>query len=305
MKFNEIKQILSLKAEFRDFDDLVVTKIDEGIVSKHKYKIKSKNSTYFVKEIKDNEKNILKILDVLRLDFYPKIIYSDLLDKNILVSKFVSGGILDSWQIDDDLLIGFTEMQNILNDIPYLKEKEIFDISNYSESDGGFFRSQISDNFANGLKSLIELKKFSLLIVNKHLELITFLEKDKNNLIDDFSKMPFVRQHHDFKQDNIIGKPQKLTDWGSSYGYGPFLFDLAPFLLNDKNQFVLFKSKSDICRNFEDFQINRWLYVAAVARYVEDLRYRISDNYWNSSKEKCEQFLKNEYNNYQTLHQIT
>jgi len=301
MKFEELKKILASKIEFKDFDDPDVVKINAGIVSNHKYKIKSHNSSFFVKEIKDNEANILKILDMIDLDFYPKILYLDLLDKNILVSEFIEGDALQSWEIQDNLLLGFTQMQNLMNNISFLKEKEIFGISNFSETDGGFFRNQITENFLYGLETLDDLSKTNLPIVKKHFELVSFLKKDKQKIFDDFSNMPFARQHHDFKQDNIIGNPQKLVDWGSSYGYGPFLFDLAPFLLNNKNQLELYKSKSDVCKGFTDRQINRWLYVAAVARYMEDLRYRISDNGWNSSKEKCERFLESEYDNYQSL----
>lgn len=272
-----------------------------GIIARHKYKISKGDKKYFVKDIKENEKNILKILADINAEFTPKIFFPQLLDKNILVTEYLEGGQLIGKKLDKDLLIGFAKFQNLLNDKNYLAQHRPGDLANYSEKDGGFFKKCITANFNFGLRYLSSLKKFDLDIVELNMKLLGHLRKHRKSIINDFVAMPFARQHHDFKEDNIIGNSQKLTDWGSSYGYGPCLFDLAPFLLNDKNNFELFIKNSDICQKHDRKTIDRWLYVAAVARFVENLRYRLRDNGLLDDKEKCKVYLQYEYQTYKTL----
>src|SRR3989338_11694267 len=203
MELNELKIILSHEEKFKDINKWKFKEITHGTVSRHKYIV-------------------------------PRIIYPNLLKKNVLVQQCVSGKHLKSKKaIDIKLVREFAKFQNGLN-----KEEIINKINKFSgcnstvidESD--FFRKGIYSNFDYD-KDLFILKKFKLPIVDKFIKLLNYIRKDKENIIDDFCKMPFARQHHDFKEDNIICNPQKLVDWGSSYGHGPFLFDLAPFLVNN------------------------------------------------------------------------
>jgi hypothetical protein len=114
----------------------------------------------------------------------------------------------------------------------------------------------------------------------------------------------FARQHHDFKEDNIIGEPQKLIDWGSSYGYGPFLFDLAPFLVNDPDSLETFIKSSDNRKNTPRKQIDRWLHAPLGARFLGLLRWHLHPDEPRGiihSEEECRSFLEYEYRPYKKL----
>ena len=301
MTFKNLKKYLSSIAEFKDIDSWCFKNFEGGIVARHKYQISYREQKYFVKDIKENEKNILKILNIIGADFIPRIIYPELLDKNILVSEYIEGTRLSSKKLDPELVIKYARFQNLLNNKGYLESNHLINLANYSDSDGGFFKSTIKTNFNYGYRCLRSLRKFNLEIVELNLNIMEKLREERKDIIHDFSTMPFARQHHDFKEDNIIGCPQKLTDWGSSYGYGPFLFDIAPFLLNDRNNYELFIKNSDICQLYDHQTIDRWLFVSAVARFVENLRYRLRDNDLLEDQGACKSYLQYEYQTYLTL----
>lgn len=293
MTLKELKKNLASVPDFKDINSWKFEAIKGGIVALHKYKISNDGQSYFVKDVKENEKNILKILFDIQADFIPKIVFPKMLDKNILISEYINGGQMVGKNLDKELLIGFTKFQNLLNNKNY---------TDFSSKDSGFFKNYISLNFNYGLRCLRLLRKFDLETVKENLTLLDYLRTSRKEIIKDFSSMPFARQHHDFKEDNIIGHPQKLVDWGSSYGYGPFLFDLAPFLLNDRVNYELFIQNSDICKIHNRQSIDRWLYVASVARYVENLHYRLRDNGLLDDKESCRKYLEYDYDTYKTLY---
>lgn len=304
MTLRELKKNLNNVSELKNINSWKFDVMQGGIIARHKYKISKGDKQYFVKDIKENEKNILKVLVDIDAKFIPKIYFPQLLNKNILVTEYLSGGQLIGKKLDKELLIGFVKFQNFLNDKVYLTRNRPGDLANFSEKDGGFFKKCITANFNFGLRYLSSLNKFNLETVELNMELLSHLRKHRKEIIRDFTSMPFARQHHDFKEDNIIGNPQKLTDWGSSYGYGPFLFDLAPFLLNDNDNYELFIENSDICTKYDRKTIDRWLYVAAVARFVENLRYRLKDNGLLDDREKCKEYLEYEYQTYKHLYEF-
>jgi aminoglycoside phosphotransferase (APT) family kinase protein len=113
--------------------------------------------------------------------------------------------------------------------------------------------------------------------------------------------MPFARQHHDFREGNILGEnPQVIIDWGSSYGHGPFLYDLAPFLLNHQENLAIFIQHSDICKQAGRTAIKRWLYVAACARFMTFFTY-IRERADCEKVKDLEAFLEYHYQTYGSL----
>jgi hypothetical protein len=88
--------------------------------------------------------------------------------------------------------------------------------------------------------------------------------------------MPSGWLHHDFREENILaGQPQYVADWGSSYGPGPFLYDLAPFLFGCPGRLDVFAESSELCDGVSRQAVERWLYAATAARCAALLRHAL------------------------------
>jgi hypothetical protein len=116
--------------------------------------------------------------------------------------------------------------------------------------------------------------------------------------------MPFGWLHHDFRETHIVGDPPRLIDWGSSYGHGPFLFDLGPFLVNDVRGLECFIAHSDICGSASRAEIDRWLYTANCASFAGFTLWRLADPGYArrvQDKTSCQALLEYEYPVYEPI----
>lgn len=300
MEIEEIKQELSKIKEFSNIDDWKFKAISMG-ETEHTYEVSNKSKKYFVKEIKSNEARILWILSSLNLKHLPGAAYPSLLEKLILVRDFIPGKPIKSKKLEPGLIKDFAVIQNRLNDKGLFKKYDKFGDRHFNTRDDGFFRRGISDYFSFCPRRLAALKKYDLQVVDDFKMIYQHLKKEKKQILDEFSGMPFARQHHDFREDNIVGRPQKLIDWGSSYGHGPFMFDLAPFLIGNKKSLETYIKYSDICKQHTREEIDRFVYVGAAVRFIEFIRWRTTpgDNF--KSMEECRKFLEHEYKTYRLL----
>jgi hypothetical protein len=300
-----IKDILQTE---QDFSDLVSWKFDHINVGemKHKYKISKSHEVYFVKEVKLHEAQVINFLVHLDLSRLPSTPFPKLIKHKILVQKYIPDKPLKNKKLDIELIRQFAIFQNRMNDKSFFDRYNILDLENYGQEDNGFFKGYTgSKNFTYAENSLNQLSGMSTLkIIPRFWEILEHLKKDKQSITNDFSSMPFARQHHDFKENNLIGKQQKLIDWGSSYGYGPFMYDLAPFLINDHQALETYIKTSDICRNSSIIQVKRWLYVALAARFLSLLRWDLHPNEPRAlihTEKKCKDFMEYEYKTYKRL----
>lgn len=301
MNFIELKKFLSSKSEFKNINSWKFVMLPHGGVSPHTYKVSKLLKVFFVKETTDAESGILETLVKLRTKIIPEVRYPSLLRKNVLVATFVKGGHARSKNIDSQLIKGYTILQNELNKAKYRKRLNKYNGCTSSVKDDGFFRSWITTDF-KAEKDLIYLhKRYKLSITKKYLELLAHLREQRNEITNDYVSMPFAILHNDLKEDNIIGKPQKLVDWGSFYAYGPFLKDLAPFLSYSKKNFALFLKNSNICKNFSKTKIERWLFVALAARFLSHCKWRLKFGKNFRNKKECQKFLEYEYKTYSRL----
>jgi len=303
MKLKELRDILCIEEELRDIDNWVFDKISKGGVGLHSYAISKDQKKYFVKEVKDNEANALLLIYPLKLKHFINVLCPDLLMNNVLVSEFVSGKTLKTKILHPGLLRDFAEMQNRLNDVSYFNgyNSNKYSLCKFSDHDDGFFRNGYLECFDVAYKNIVNLNnRYSLPIVQKFLVLIEFLMEDKERIVDELVTMPFAWQHHDFREDNIVGRRQVLIDWGSSYGYGPFMFDLAPFLLNNRRSLDVYIEVSEICRRASRKRIEKWVYVSAAIRILERLRYQFGELSQINS-ESVREFLEYEYETYKFL----
>ena len=306
MDFFEIRIRLETTPGLEDIDDWQVETISMGGVSPHKYRFRSQNHDYFVKETKDNESQALQMLESLELDICPKVVFPELLKENILVAEYIPGGVLQDKKLDQGLVINYCAMQNAFNDRQLFGSLEPFTQVDYSDrDDAGFYRALLPRGCREGYPKLVALRQYNLPIVDDYIRVADLVRAYEDQIAGEYSAMPFGWLHHDFREDNIVGSPQKLVDWGSSYGHGPFLFDLAPFLINDEMSLRTFVAQSDICHRASPTDIERWVFIATCATFVGFWLWRIKDpdepgGNWTTRNE-CRDFLEYEFEPFRAL----
>jgi hypothetical protein len=263
---SELTRHLKTKAEFSDLDRWTITAEELGRTSQHTYRLRRDDKDYFLKEVKDNERDILKRLVPLHLRHVIKVVYPDLLDSSILVAVYVRGGPIKSKDLEPGLIRDFAAIQNHFNSSAFVSEAP--------KDDGFFFGRFLIRCFETGYNKLLQLQARGFTVVNRYVEIAEHLMQGQNQIVAEFSAMPFAQQHHDLREGSILGSnPQVIIDWGSSYGYGPFLYDLAPFLFNHKQNLEVLVQHSDICRGANPSTIERWLYIATCARFMSFFTY--------------------------------
>jgi len=302
IKSLSLKQIKSvLKEEFEGFK---FEHIPLGEMY-HTYKISKGKQTFFVKEVKIHEAQMEYFLSKLKYGHLPYSIFPKFLEKGILVRQYIKGNMLRSKNIDLGLVRDFACMRSEMNDKRFFNKHNIFKLDNFSRKDGGFYAKSLSQSFDFAPKRLKELDKYKLREVEDYWEIYKHLKKNKKEIIKGFVSMPFAKQHQDFREDNIIvdklGK-QNLIDWGSSYGYHPFMFDPAPFLVYNKKALKTYMDNLNFCKRASDAQISRWLYVGLAAKFFDNVKWRLDPSeYRADTKVKCKKYLAYEYETFKYL----
>ena len=257
MDLPQIKNLLIASRRFDDLDRYEISPVTGGHVSPHVYRLRRGDRDYFVKEVQPNERNTMQLLHRLGLAICQEIVCPELLEQLVLVTPFVAGGPARCKSLDSELVAAYAAMQNALN------TRGLFDSANVpprckftAADEGGFARGLIARGCTQGLE---KLRAVQLPMAQRYLALADRIAADQERIADAHGSMPFGWLHHDFREANILGTPQRLVDWGSSWGHGPFLFDLAPFLVLDDAAMRAFVAHSDICRTATQAELGRWL----------------------------------------------
>jgi thiamine kinase-like enzyme len=113
-------------------------------------------------------------------------------------------------------------------------------------------------------------------------EVLELVGEHPNELADGFGAVPFAWIHNDFRDENIVGADgdgggQRLIDWGSSYGYGPYLYDIAPYLLESGEAMRAYAVESTIWRRRTVDQRSSDLIVCATAALLGYLHWHLGD----------------------------
>jgi hypothetical protein len=301
MDFSTLVSLLQSHAEFHTISEWVITRVESGITSPHKYRFQSQHADYFIKEITVQEQNALRLLHTHQLRIAPPLPYPDLLEQMILVTTFFPGGCNRDKTLPLTLLTNYAEMQNTLNREDVLLKPDRFNSNHSNEQDRGFYRRTVADNPEEWKQNLHTIQRYNLPVVDSYLALANKLDNNRQRIAEDFAAMPFGWLHNDFRLENFVGTPPVVMDWGSSYGHGPFLYDLAPFLLNDDVGFAHFIRHSHNCRNVSPDRLKRWLYVAGWASFMGFLRWFLVEGvYWNG-REECDAYMTDAYQTWQAL----
>jgi hypothetical protein len=234
-----------------------------GLVSAHASRWRRGDADLFVKELKDNERDVLKRLVPLGLEHVVHVVYPELLDRGIMVADFVPGGPITGKRLEPGLVRDYATIQNCVTS------------DSGRESHRAFYRDSLVHWWDGGRASLDRLTaEQGWPILDGWRGVAEGLDREREAVIEEFGRMPFAQVHNDFREENILaGPPQVIADWGSYYRGQPFLSDLAPFCLGHPETLSTFAEHSDICRAEGAARIRRWLFVCACARFWGDIFY--------------------------------
>jgi hypothetical protein len=304
LDYGHIKRELNKITEFSDLSSWKIKKLNIGEME-HTYLFSKGDKKYFVKEVKPHEAQVNYFLCSLKLNHLPYSIHPELLKKRILVMPYLKGKMLRKRKIDYNLLGDFIKFQNKMHNRIFFSKNNIMNLKNYSNKDEGFCIKNFNRDWNVGYKNIINLKKiYNLDIISKFIEIIDKINSERDKIIKEFSQMPFARQHHDFREDNILvtKKGQMLIDWGSSYGYGSFMYDYADFLINDRKALNLVVNESIFCKKVSKEKVKRWLYVSLIKKMFNMLCWYIPKGHHNiATKKRAKKMLEYEYKTYKVL----
>lgn len=302
ISLNELKNILQTEKDFKDLSQWKFKHIPLGEMY-HTYKITNGKKSLFVKELKPHEAQMEYFLTKLKLNHFPCSKYPNLLKEKILVREFIPGRMLRSKNIDVGLIKDFAIMRKKLRNKKFFAKHNIFKLNNYQLKDDGFYKKSFESGFTDSAKCLKRLDKYKLKEVDQFWNILEHLKKDKKILVKEYGKMPLDKQHQDFREDNIIiGKDgkQRLIDWGSSYGYNPFMFDVAPFIINNPQALDIYLKNSKTKGSKK--QIQKLLYLGLIARFFDVVKYRLHpDEKRANTKKGCKKYMAYEYKTYKRL----
>lgn len=289
MDAREFRARLSSHPAFADLEQWQVTPVRGGLVSAHASRLRRGDADYFVKELKDNERDVLKRLVPLRLEHVLRVVYPELLDRGILVADFVPGGPITGKRLEPGLVCDYATIQNCVTS------------DSAGESNRAFYRDSLVRWWDGGRANLDRLTaERGWSVLDGWRSVAECLDREHDAVIEEFGRMPFAQVHNDFREENILaGPPQVIVDWGSSYACQPFLSDLAPFCLGHPETLSIFAKHSAICRAADMGCVGRWLFVCACARFWGDLYY-ISEL---TAGRDPEAWLAYEYETYRLLPQ--
>lgn len=217
----------------------------------------------FCKRIEPNEARALARPAPLGLDHMLSVPYPDLLAEGLLVTPFVDAPRIRGKRVSDGLLADMAVVQNHLNQAPHDQHA--------GRATHGPYLAECLDE---ARQHLPQIEKPWSPALDRWSDWLRRREEDETAIAAVVNAMPRAWLHHDFREANILdSRPQMLVDWGSSWGQGPFLFDVAPFVYGRTASIVAFCETSNIARACLRADIERWLVAATVARAAGYVRW--------------------------------
>jgi hypothetical protein len=302
MNREQVISVLRKNKLFNNINNWEITPIYQGKAAEFACNIKNSSYSYFVKDIKENEKNALYMILPLKSTHFVKTSFLDLLQDNVLVADFVDGGNYTSSRLSESLIIEYAAMQKALNDREYFKKHFRGQSSVYKMADDGYFKKTADERIKLSLRILEYFLKRGNSQMRSCYMLFKEIDKLADSIIYNYYSMPFAWLHNDFRSQNMVGELPVLVDWGESYGYGPFLQDIAPYMLDNSSDIELYFSVLFGNPKFDSIQVDKWLVSVLIYRLAGEIIWHYFNTYRNSKNLYCiYAVLENNYPAYRKI----
>lgn len=268
MKLGELKALLRGEPEFARLGEWRITRMKNGGTSPNRLRLRRGRRDYFVKEISPQERKILPVLAAIKSPLAPPVVCPNLLARDILVSPYLGRCVPPGGWLEPRLFREYARMQNTLN-TPAVQQR-LKRSHGFGWEDDGYYRKNVGVEVVKPMRPVRRAKrKFGWPVYDLWLEALASLKGMEQRIQRAYTGMPFARLHYDFREDNVVGHPQRLTDWGSSYGHGMFMYDVAVHIGGHAEARDAFVVTSDICRRASRRDVDRWLWLASSIRLME------------------------------------
>lgn len=253
--------------------------LEGGRVASHVYRFDAADGRRLVvKETRPNETLILRVLAHLGSDVSPRIHHPELLKASLLVWEYVTPAT--PGPVSAALAQAYARFQNVTEDGTIFDELAL--PAKRDKSGHDFYADTLIRCLAQGRENVRKMERIGLQTPWTICEVLELVGAHPNELADGFGAAPFAWIHNDFRDENIVGADgdgggQRLIDWGSSYGYGPYLYDIAPYLLESDEAMRAYGAESTIWRHRTVDQRDNDLMICAVAALLGYLHWHLGD----------------------------
>jgi len=259
----EEREFLRAIGEVLAEGDWGASRITGGETSPNTFRITCDGDDLFAKEIRDNERSVLSVITPMGLSHIQKVMYPELLRHNILVTEYVDAGHISGMNLEDSVVGDMAAIQN-----------HFFRAAPSKEPDRELWGSFLDGHLRRSKARLTELAHGYGKAVTRYVEIHGPIEEEFESIRAAYTGMPFRKLHNDFREANILASsPQKVIDWGSCYGDGPLLYDLAPFMMNDTHLTDIYRTEIAGLEGNTDGEFTKWLLVSGAARFLSFLTY--------------------------------
>ena len=256
-----------------------LVRLEGGRVARHVYRFDAADGRRLVvKETRPNETLILRVHAHLGSDVAPRIHHPELLKESLLVWDYVTPAT--PGPIGAGLAKAYARFQNATEDGTIFDELAL--PAKRDKSGHEFYADTLNRCLAHSWNNVQKLEGIGLAKSQAICEVLELVGERAKELADEFGAAPFAWIHNDFRDENIVGAEgdsgeQRLIDWGSSYGYGPYLYDIAPYLLESGEAMRAYGTESAIWRHRTADQRSSDLIVCAAAALLGYLHWHLGD----------------------------
>jgi hypothetical protein len=269
----ELSQVAELKS-------YILTKYIKGSSLQPKFIGLCGSQKIFIKVVNNKESIILSEITKLQSQYIVGSILPELLKENIFIANFINEA--SQPYLNNEFLYDYFRMQQLFDDHSKLNQLFGTDQSIYRNYNFIPFK----ENILNDINVALRVFKCLQIQTEGNLfyyeEIFNDISLKKLNIVDCYCCMPLRWLQNDFKRGNLIGKKPSLIDWGESYGMGPFLHDIAPFISKE-----IFDSCFEIISTKYKKSIEecyRWLFSALCIRLTHEIVWQYMNYFRTSSK---------------------
>lgn len=269
-----------------------------GRVAEHVYRFDTPGGRPLaVKVVRPNEALILRVLAHLRSPLVPSIRCPKSIGEGLLIWHYLDPAAVGP--LHPDLAKAYAQFHNATDDGKVFVELGL--PVKLEKSGQEFYIDTLHRCLSAAMVNLATLQGYAWPVLDSVRKTMAQVGEREDELAERFGNTPFAWVHNDFRDENLVGKPPKLIDWGSSYGYGPYLYDIGPYLVESDEAMRAFAGESAIYQSRSQGEREGDLLACTAAALTGYLHWHLGDMLKDGDMERVGWALKRRHKQYERL----
>lgn len=269
-----------------------------GRVAEHVYRFDTPGGRPLaVKVVRPNEALILRVLAHLRSPLVPSICCPKSIGEGLLIWHYLDPAAVGP--LHPDLAKAYAQFHNATDDGKVFVELGL--PAKLEKSGQEFYIDTLHRCFSAAMVNLAKLQGYAWPVLDSVRKTMAKVGEREDQLAERFGNTPFAWIHNDFRNENIVGNPPKLIDWGSSYGYGPYLYDIGPYLVESDEAMRAFAGESAIYQSRSQSARQGDLLACTAAALTGYLHWHLGDMLKDGEMERVRSALERRRKQYRRL----